>query len=315
MLITNILEFSEEQIQQLTKIYGGKVEVVENLHNDYCFEWEQVEILITFGHQVDKAFLEKCPNLKWIQAFQSGVERFPLEELRKSNILLTNMIGIHSTPMSEYAISMILFFARDFPKYLEKQRKHLWDRKELVGEAHGKVVGILGAGTIGQDIAEKLSLLGMIVYGMNTGGDLKPHFQRMYTPNERLELLRQCDFVILLLPLTEQTENIIDEEELNAMKEDSYLINIGRGPLINETAFIEAIKSRQIKGAALDVFHHEPLPDDSPLWDLENVLITPHMAAKSVKFLDRCIAKFEINMGNYIAGNPLNNRIDLTRGY
>ncbi|GAB3805282.1 D-2-hydroxyacid dehydrogenase [Virgibacillus kimchii] len=315
MLITNITEFTSEQIDKLTRIYSGKVEVIEDLNDEHACDWDQVEILISYGHQVNKAFLDRCSNLKWIQAFQSGVERFPLEELRKRNIILTNMVGIHAIPMSEYTISMILFFARDFQKYLGNQRKHLWDREELVGEAHGKVAGILGAGRIGQEIARRLEFLGMKVYGMNTSGKLKPHFHKMYTPDKKLDLLQQCDFVILILPLTKQTENLIGEEELTIMKNDACLINIGRGPLINERAFIKAMKTNEIRGAALDVFHEEPLPEDSPLWDLENVLITPHVAAKTVKFLDRCIDKFRINADNYLTNMPLDNEIDLNRGY
>jgi phosphoglycerate dehydrogenase-like enzyme len=315
MLITNITEFSKEQIQKLSKIYGGKVEVIEDLSDVHFDDWEQVEILISYGHQVNADFLDKCPNLKWIQAFQSGVERFPLEELRIRNIILTNILGVHAIPMSEYTISMILYFARDFPKYIENQRKHLWDRKELVGEAYGKVAGILGAGTIGQEVAKSLDFLGMKVFGMNTSGVLKPHFHKMYTPDKKLDLLQECDFVILILPLTPQTENFIDKKELSVMKKDAYLINVGRGPLLNERAFIKAMKSKQIKGAALDVFAKDPLPDNSPLWDLENVIITPHVAAKTVKFLDRCIEKFEMNIKNYFNEQTLHNQIDVTRGY
>jgi phosphoglycerate dehydrogenase-like enzyme len=315
MLITNIPEFSEDQLEKLTRIYGAKVEVIEDLSDEHSCDWEQVEILISYGNQVNASFLDRCPNLKWVQAFQSGVELFPLEELRKRNIILTNILGIHAIPMSEYTISMILYFARDFPKYLENQKKHIWDREELVGEAYGKIAGILGAGTIGQEVAKRLEFLGMKVYGMNTSGELKPHFHKMYTPDKKLDLLQQCDYVILILPLTKQTEGLIDEEELAAMKKDACLINIGRGPLINERAFITAMKTKQIRGAALDVFAEDPLPEESPLWDLENVLITPHMAAKTVKFLDRCIEKFEINIGNYFNNKPLNNQIDLNRGY
>src|SRR5699024_1159732 len=136
-----------------------KVEVIENLNNEDACNWEEVEILISYGIDVNAAFLDRCPNLKWVQAFQSGVELFPIKELQKRNIVLTNILGIHGIPMSEYTISMILHFTRDFPKYMENQKKHFWNREELVGEAHGKVAGIFGAGTIGQEVAKRLEFL------------------------------------------------------------------------------------------------------------------------------------------------------------
>lgn len=314
MIITNIPHLTSKHIEKLESIYNGEVKWVNNLQNESACDWSEAKILLSYGDQIDATFLDRCPNLKWVQAFQSGVELFPMEELRKRNITLTNILGIHSIPMSEYVLSMILYFVRDFPRFLANQKEHYWDENEP-DEAFGKTVGIFGAGTIGKEIAKRLDYLGMNVYGMNTSGQLLPHFKKMFTPDKKAELLQQCDFVVLILPLTKDTENFIDKDELVAMKKEAYLINIGRGPLINEKAFMEAIKNKEIKGAALDVFDVEPLPKESDLWDLENVLITPHAAAQTVKFIDRCIDRFEINYKNYINNKPLNNQINLDRGY
>ncbi|MEC5423274.1 D-2-hydroxyacid dehydrogenase [Virgibacillus sp. C22-A2] len=315
MIITNIEDLSSDQLHKISQFCGREVQFIADLTDNEACNFADVEILITYGKQVDKQFFEKCTNLKWIQVFQSGVERIPFKELEKRGILLTNIVGIHGIPMSEFVISTILYFTRDFPKYLANKENKVWDRTELVGEAYNKTVGIIGAGTIGQEIAEKLHLLGMKVYGLNTAGVPKPYFEKMFSKDQKMDLLGQCDFVILLLPLTEQTRDYIREAELKKMKKDSYLINIGRGPLINEKAFISAIQNKEIKGAALDVFHEEPLPKDSKLWELENVLITPHVAAKSVHFLDRCIEKFQIEFDRYSKNQPLHNQIDLVRTY
>lgn len=315
LIVTNIKDLTSEQLNEISIVYEGKVQYVQDFTEDDACVWSDIEILITYGRQVNKEFLDKCPNLKWIQVFQSGVERFPLEEVKNREILLTNIKGIHGIPMSEFVLSSILYFSRNIPKYIKDKKNHYWDSLNLVEEAHGKVVGIFGAGTIGQELAEKIKILGMKVYGLNTSGESRPNFEKMYSSTQKMELLEQCDFVLLLLPLTEKTKNYIGEAELKRMKKDSYLINIGRGPLLNENAFIRAIKNNEIKGGALDVFNNEPLPKDSPLWNLENVLITPHMAAKSVNFVDRCIKQFIPNYILYSKNQPLKNLINLTKGY
>lgn len=315
MIVTNILEFSETQLERLKGIYKGKVEVVESLLDKDACAWEEVQILLSYGREIDSVFLDRCPNLKWIQAFQSGVERFPKNELMKRDITLTNIRGIHGIPISEYVLSMILYFEKNFAHYLENQKKHYWDNKKLVGEIYGKTVGVFGAGTVGQEIAEKLNLMGMRVYGFNTDGKSKPYFDKMYKKDEKFDLIPQCDYVILILPLTEDTKDFIDDKELRAMKEDACLINIGRGGLLNDSAFISAMENKSIRGAVLDVFDEEPLSEDSPLWDVDNVFITPHVAAKSDKYIDRCISKFELNMIKYFNGEQLNNQIDFNKGY
>ena len=313
MLVTDIDEFNKAQIKTIREAYGGDVLLVSGIEEECA--WEEAEVLVTFGDIVDVPFLNKCPNLRWIQVMQSGVEKLPLQEIERRGITLTNILGIHSIPMAEYVISYILYFSRGMGRFIENQKKHVWDRDQWVEEAYGKTVGITGAGTIGQDIAAKLKLLGLTVYGLNTKGEMKPHFDRMYATKDKQQLLEQCDYLVLLLPLTEETRNFIGAKELQQMKKDACLINIGRGPLIDTAAFIEAMKRKEIKGAVLDVFDQEPLEEDSELWDLENVLITPHLAAKSVMYIPRCIEKFTENMLCYKEGKPLNFEINMKRGY
>lgn len=314
MIITDIDELTERQLRWISRAYKGNVHLVPDLALGEC-NWAEAQICITYGGSINKEFLDKCPNLKWIQVFQSGVESIPVDELARRGIILTNMLGVHGIPMTEYVLGSILYFSRNFPKYLENQRQHIWDRKELVGEAYSKVVGIFGAGTVGRSIAQALNVLGMTLFGMNTSGTMQPHFHKMYTMDQKMEMLQQCDFVILLLPLTDQTNHFMGELEFKVMKKEAYLINIGRGRLLDEEAFIQAITNNEIKGAALDVFQEEPLPQNSPLWDLNNVVLTPHMAAKSVKYLDRCIAQFIKNLDHFSSGITIHNQVNLSRGY
>ncbi|MFM1652025.1 D-2-hydroxyacid dehydrogenase [Brevibacillus sp. B_LB10_24] len=276
---------------------------------------DQVEIWITYGNDVTAAALERMPALRWIQVFQSGVEYVPFEALRQKEIMLTNIRGIHGIPLSEYVLGMILYVVRHLPRYRSYQEKHLWHRQEFVEEAFGKTVSIFGAGTVGECIAERCKLLGMRVIGVNTSGAGKPAFDEMYTMREKHRVLAESDFVVLLLPATPETHHSFGKKEFDVMKGDAFLINLGRGSLVHTEALVESLKHGSIRGAALDVAEEEPLPAGHPLWDLQNVIITPHIAARTRQYFDRGLDKFRENMEAYKAGRTPPYLVDLRRGY
>lgn len=276
---------------------------------------EDVEILITYGDQVNKETLDQMKSLKWIQVFQSGIESLPMEEISKRNILLTNIRDIHGIPMAEYVLSMVLYFTRDLAKYAGYQKEKRWCHEEYVDEAFTKTISIFGAGSIGQCIAERCKQFGMRVIGVNTNGNPKPYFDAMFSMKDKLIVLNQSDFVVLLLPATAETYHSFGKMEFKAMKKDAYLINIGRGSLVNTQELITSLNEEDIRGAALDVVEVEPLPSDHPIWDAKNVIITPHIAVRTRRYLDRAIERFALNLQAYKSGERPLYYVDLQKGY
>ena len=311
MLLVTIDEVSETQIERLKELNPGMPVRLETEPETAVLK--DVEFWITYGFDVTKENLEQMSNLKWIQIFQSGVEHLPFDELVKRNILLSNVKGIHGVPMAEHVMSLVLYVTRDLPRFIRDQKNHVWNRNDLVGEVNGKTMAIFGAGTIGKEVARKAKLFDMRVIGVNTRGKQVEPFDEMYTMADKNKVLAESDFVVLLLPVTDETYHCISTNELRAMKADGYLINVGRGALVDTDALMAELS--EIKGAALDVFEEDPLPPYHPLWEMENVFITPHLSAKTVRYLDRCIDKFSINLENYRNGDPMANRVDVEKGY
>ncbi|MFK2826446.1 D-2-hydroxyacid dehydrogenase [Bacillus sp. B190/17] len=276
---------------------------------------QKIQIWLTYGADVTEEALKQMPSLKWIQVFQSGVEKIPLEELKKRNILLTNIKGIHGIPMAEHAMSTILYFSKNFEQYTINKQKHLWNRRGHDDEVYGKTIAIFGAGTVGQAIAERCQDFGMHVIGVNTSGTLKPPFDEMYSMKDKEDILKKSDFVLLLLPSIPETYHCMSKREFSIMKESAYLINLGRGSLIHNKDLIDSLENGSIKGAAVDVFDEEPLPEDSPLWDAPHLLITPHMAARTWRYYERALEKFALNLEAYQHNEQPPYYIDLNKGY
>lgn len=315
MLLITVFDMPEEQIARIKKITGMPVYVDPNLKKQDA-PLDKIEILITYGlENINADLLDRMPALKWIQVFQTGVEHIPLSEVHDRGILLTNVKGLYGKPMSEYVMSIVLYITRDIPRFVRNQKLHRYEREELVDEVNGKTMGIFGTGMIGQEVAKKAKAFDMKVLGFNTSGRPVPSFDAVYTWDSKEEMLQQCDFIVLLLPETEQTRNFISDKELKLMKNDAYLINIGRGPLVDENALICSLNKGEIRGAALDVFDIEPLPENSPLWDVDNILITPHLSGKSVRFFGRCIDIFESNFYAYQKEKEMKFQVDPDRGY
>lgn len=315
MLLVTIDEFSDQQLQRMTALNPKRPTYFESDIRNSKLPLKQTEIWITYGFDVTKENLERMPSLKWIQVFQAGIEHIPLDELKKRNIRLTNIKGIHGRPMSEYVMSIVLYVTRDMGRFIRDQKKHIWNRENLVDEAYGKTMAIFGAGTIGKAVAEKAKAFGMHVIGVNTSGIRKAPFDETVTLTEKDKVLKKSDFVILLLPVTKETYHCIGQDELEQMNTSAWLINIGRGSLVDTDALMTALRKNSIAGAALDVFEEDPLPEDHPLWEMDNVLITPHLSAKTIHYLDRCIDKFERNLQFYENGKSMPFQVDMKKGY
>lgn len=259
--------------------------------------------------------MNKLPNLKWIQVFQTGIEQVPIKEIEKRNIKLTNVRGIYNVPMAEYVMSLILYEIRDINRFIQYQKLKRYDREELVDEVANKTIGIFGTGAIGKEVAKKAQVFDLKVFGFNTTGRSVEYFDQTFTWKQKDELIRQCDFLILLLPLVKQTHQFLSDREFKMMKENAYVINIARGPLIEEKSLLEALENNLIKGAALDVFNEEPLTETSPLWEAKNLILTPHISGKTKYFFDRSIKIFQKNYDLFKENKSLEFEINFKREY
>ena len=254
-------------------------------------------------------------KLRWVQAVAAGVDRFLFDNFVSSGVILTNARGVHPAQVSDHALALVLAFSRKLDKFMRSQFEKKWTRLECE-ELQRKVIGIVGLGAIGREIARKAKCFGMKVVALDKNVAVQPSFvDELLKPPALLALLRQSDFVVLSVPLTKETEGLIGERELTAMKRDAILTNVSRGRIVQEEALVRALKESKIGGAGLDVFEKEPLPSSSELWAMENVVITPHVAGSTPHYWSRVCDIFCENLRRYASGQPLINVIDKRAGY
>jgi phosphoglycerate dehydrogenase-like enzyme len=275
------------------------------------------EAEVLFGFMPPQNITVRAPNLKWFQATSAGVDRHWDTEIWRSRVTITGVSGIHATPIGEFVMGLMLMFAKDMPQSFQMKQKRQWHRY-LPRTLHGKTVGIVGLGHIGREVARLAKAFGMRVIATrrSTRKAGKARNVDLLLPRDRIkEMLAESDYVALCVPLTPETHHIIGEAELKAMKPTSYIVNIGRGSLIDEEALIRALDGKGIAGAGLDVTAIEPLPTDSRLWDFENVILTPHVAGGMEDYMLRANDLFCDNLRRYLAGKKLLNVINRKRGY
>jgi phosphoglycerate dehydrogenase-like enzyme len=261
-------------------------------------------------------------KLKWLHSTAAGVGQLMYPELRRSGIEVTNASGVHTIPMTEHILGMLVTMARRFPDCFRYQlqarwaQQELWDSPVRPRELHGQTLLLIGFGAIGHAVAKAVRPLGMRVWAVTRSGNGDRELAEKIVPAAKLrEVLPGADFVILAAPETPETRQMIGARELSAMKASAYFINLARGALVVEPALIAALKNHKIAGAALDVASQEPLPPDSPLWKLENAFITPHMSAVSDQLWPRQTDLLLTNLDLWFSGREVLNRVDLERGY
>jgi phosphoglycerate dehydrogenase-like enzyme len=220
--------------------------------------------------------IESFPNLKYIQLTSAGYDRVPLEYIRQHGIVIHNARGVYSIPMAEYAVGGVLELYRQFPAFRENQKKHLWEKRRNLPELAGKTVGIVGCGSVGSECAKRFSAFGCRVLGIATSWREQPFFDEVRGEDALDAVLSESDVVILTVPLTEKTYHLMNAERLAVMKRGAVFVNIARGGIVDTRALENALEQNHLAGAVLDVFEEEPLSPDSPLWDMEHVVITPH---------------------------------------
>lgn len=275
----------------------------------------QAEVI--YGYRPPKNVIARAPKLKWIQTMLAGVDHILDNDIVSSPVILTNTSGIHTIQVSEVVFEMMLMFVKQAPLCFQSKQKKQWQRF-TPAVLHSKTVGIVGLGSIGKGVARLAKAFGMRVVATRRSAKrvTRARYVDTLLPGEQLPvLLSESDFVVLALPLTPETDKLIGEKELKAMKSTAYLINVGRGGTVDEEALIRALNENWIAGAGLDTFTTEPLPADSRLWELPNVIISPHVAGKLKNYTAAATDLFCENLRRYLSGKKLLNVVDKKKGY
>ena len=266
--------------------------------------------------------IKHAKKLRWIHSPAAAVHQLLFPELINSNVILTNARDIHGPVVAEHVIALILALAKKIPQSVRLQMRHewgqqaLWDDKPPVREITGATLGLLGFGSIGRETAKRANALGMRVIAVREhAGKGGEGLAAVFGPNDLDRMLAESDYIALCAPLTPQTQGLINADRLRHMKRNACLINVSRGPLVDEAALADALRNRTIAAAALDVFSHEPLPADSPVWDLENCLITPHTAAVTERLWERHYAQISENLRRFLTDQTLLGIVDKHKGY
>jgi phosphoglycerate dehydrogenase-like enzyme len=277
----------------------------------------QADIMFDFDWMAPEKLSTAAPRLRWIQTTSAGIGEFvQRHKLLQSSILFTTAAGVHAKPLAEFALLGLLYFWRDVPRLLRVQKAHKWERyanRDLAGRR----ALIIGLGGVGRELARAFAALGLEVWGTKRSADsIAPGgVAKIIAHNDILGVLPTVDALVLACPLTPATRHMIGAQQLAALSPSTILVNVGRGGLIDEPALIDALRNGRLAGAALDVFETEPLPEENPLWDLPNVLVSPHSASTVDSENGRIVDIFVENLGRFLAGQKLINVFSREHGY
>jgi phosphoglycerate dehydrogenase-like enzyme len=326
------MDFSDEIIASLRAI-SPRCHIERHFPNVPDSAWAEAEVLYTLRHFPDPA---QAPRLRWIQSHTAGLDHAINEPIiRAEDVEVTTASGIHAVQMAEFCLSMMLAFTYRLPLLFEYQAKAEWPEKPhrifAPRELRGQTLGIVGYGSIGRELARQADALGMTVlackrdlkhlsdndgYSEPGTGDPDARIPARIYPSEAVSsMASQCDFIVVTVPLVQGAPPVINELVLDHLKKNAVLINVARGAVVDEAALITALSSGKLAGAALDVFVEEPLPPTSPLWNLDNVILTPHISGNSARYHEKAAALFAENLQRYLEKRPLLNRLDRKRGY
>jgi phosphoglycerate dehydrogenase-like enzyme len=305
------MDFRPEHVEMLRKVSPDVEVILCETEEELIEKCPDAEVLFIFGTQTPSKWAAGAKSLRWVQSLSAGVDK--LEPLREQfpGLIISKIAGVHGIPMSESVIMYILMFLNCMPFLMRNQIKGVWEKPPLPGsnDCYGKVVGIVGMGDIGRQVAKKCKLFGMTVYGSKLDSEPEEDLDRIYGVDQNEEMVSLCDFVVSLVPAMPSTVGLFNDSMFAAMKEGSYLISMGRGVVVDEDALVRALESGHLAGAAMDVFAKEPLPADSPLWKMDNVILTPHCSANTPYYYDRAIGLLCDNLRDYLAGRPIRTEV------
>lgn len=307
----------DPRMRMLESVPTGVRVVFGETPHDFGADLSRADAILSWwrGREALDPILAAAPQVRWIHANAAGLDHLVSPALAASSAIVTNSRGVYGEALGEYVIAAMLYFVKDLARLRDAQARRAWEPFE--GERlAGKVLGIIGYGDIGAAIAQRATALGMQVLAYRrrpalSAGD--PNVARVVS--QLRDAVAPADFVALATPLTPETRHFFGAEQLSWMRATAVLINVGRGPAIDEPALIDALERRAIRGAALDVFETEPLPATHPFWSMPQVLLSPHCADRVDGWLDRTMELFLANLGRFVRGEPLANIIDPRRGY
>ncbi|BDB03442.1 phosphoglycerate dehydrogenase [Clostridium botulinum] len=305
--------YGKENMKKIESL-GYDITIINEKEIQYKNNLKDTEVLVCYNpfNTLDISLME---NLKWIQLSSTGVDQVPKDIVLKNNVIVTNNNGGYSIPIAEWIVLKTLELLKNSKEFYKKQENKIWKLDTSLLELCGKTIGFIGTGSIAKETAKRFSGFNVNILGVNTKGRDVEYFNKCYSKENIKEMVSKSDIVILSIPYTKETENLVDENVLNSMKDGVLFINISRGSIVDERKLIENLKLGKIKGAALDVFEEEPLFKDNPIWELDNAIITPHNSWISEK---RNIRRFDIiyeNLKNYKEGTELKSVVNMNKGY
>lgn len=274
LLLTGAFKYTDQQIEYL-KSLGNDIVYVQDERKKIDFDVSDIEGVVCNGLFLYND-IRHFKKLKYIQLTSAGFDRVPIDYINEHEIKIYNARGVYSIPMAEFALCGVLQFIKQSRLFYKNQNNHIWEKSRTLGELSGKTVLIVGAGNIGSEVAKRFSAFDASVIGVDITDDDRKYFDKVELLDNLDEQLKIADIVILTLPLTDSTREMFDKSKFDLMKKSSIFVNIARGPLVVESDLINSLKSGDISGAVLDVFGKEPLNENSPLWDMDNVILTPH---------------------------------------
>jgi phosphoglycerate dehydrogenase-like enzyme len=307
------LKFLEQLPPETNIVVGNSVEAFERLapEADVILSW-------SISGKLLRDVFKMCPKLRWVHSRSAGLDTVLFPELIESPVPLTNGRGVFSQSLGEFALGAILYFAKDLRRMIVNQEAGRWEPFDIV-MISGQTVGIVGYGDIGRAVATRARAMGMRILAVKRHGpplyNVDPLINQIFLPADRTEMVSQCDYIVCAAPLTPETRGMIGDAEFAAMKPTAVIVNIGRGPVIDEAAMVRALTEKRIKGAALDVFDNEPLAAGHPFYKLDNVLLSPHCADHTPDWTEQAMRFFLAQFERYTEGRPLENVVKKHQGY
>ncbi|ETI68494.1 D-2-hydroxyacid dehydrogenase [Neobacillus vireti] len=310
-------ELVHDHIDQLKKVIPDWELIVSKDKDVWQEHAMDAEIIAGWKKGLEEYCLASQSKLQWLQTWSAGVDNLPLDELETRGITLTSANGVHAYPISETIFALMLGLTRKIHTYVRNQQVKTWHHAHMGLEMHEKTVGIIGVGAIGKETAKLAKAFGMTVLGVRNSGNPVEYVDEMYTLDQLDLLLPKCDYVVVTLPHTKETHRLFGAEQFMKMKSTAFFINIGRGEIVVEEDLVTALLEGIIAGAGLDVFEKEPLSAESPLWELENVIITPHTSGSTENYNKRLMESILIpNLREYTSDKtPSINLVDFSKGY
>lgn len=292
--------FDPERLGSFLESHGHQTTVLEAGSSVAGYD-----CVVTFGHE------DALLDAPWVHCIRAGVDEFPIDRYTRTDTKLTNSPGIHATTIGETVVGMLLSFARRLHRYRDRQHANTWaiEPYEATFTLQGETICVIGLGTLGEGVALRADALGMTVHGVRREPKPVPGVHELYRPDRLLDAVADARFVVLCVPLTDVTEGLIDADVFGAMREDAYLINVARGGVVDQSALLGALDGGAIAGAGLDAHTTEPLPADSPLWEYDDVIVTPHVGALSDTYHEAVGKLVAANAEHFQQGESLSDRV------